>query len=232
MLLSILGEHGTRSRMVLDMVLDYNLIQIKEGDKVIMTFSTASSYYEYFILPYGLATGPSVYQAYINKVLREFLGRSTSFDRHVHDVCTVLRALLHNQLYFMLEKCEFHSTEVSFLGYIIWEGSVYMQGGAGGGGDWTAEIPDVSLAPVVPVECQSQLTFEEWRHQLEGAWHPLMVIPDQKNLEYIQTAKRFNSWQGRWPLFFSWFVFWITFRWEETNMGVDVEAVHHQDTVH
>ncbi|KAK1787887.1 hypothetical protein P4O66_016366 [Electrophorus voltai] len=53
---------------------------------------------EYLVLPYGLATGPSVFQAYVNDVLREFLGRSlvayindilicsSSLDQHVRDV--------------------------------------------------------------------------------------------------------------------------------------------------
>ncbi|KAK1795575.1 hypothetical protein P4O66_001073 [Electrophorus voltai] len=34
---------------------------------------------------------------------------------------------MQNHLYYKLEKCEFHRREVSFLGYIICEGSVCMQ---------------------------------------------------------------------------------------------------------
>ncbi|KAK1789786.1 hypothetical protein P4O66_015662 [Electrophorus voltai] len=58
---------------------------------------------EYPVLPYGPATAPSIFQAYINGVLREFL----------------------NHLYCKLEKCEFHRKGVSFLGYVICKGSLF-----------------------------------------------------------------------------------------------------------
>ncbi|KAK1799768.1 hypothetical protein P4O66_006300 [Electrophorus voltai] len=84
----------------------------------------------YLVLPYGLATAPSVLQAYVNEVLWEYLGRSviayiddilvysSSWDLHVHDVRAVLCTLLQNHLYCKLEKCEFHHKEVSFLGTV------------------------------------------------------------------------------------------------------------------
>ncbi|KAK1801578.1 hypothetical protein P4O66_004533 [Electrophorus voltai] len=51
----------------------YNLIWIKEGDEWKTTFSTVLGHYEYLVLTYGLATAPSVFQAYINEVLWEYL---------------------------------------------------------------------------------------------------------------------------------------------------------------
>lgn len=45
--------------------------------------------------------------------------------------------------------------------------------------------------------------LEEWRHWLEGAEQPFLVWTDHKNLEYIRKAKRLNSRQARWTLFFS-----------------------------
>lgn len=47
-----------------------------------------------------------------------------------------------------------------------------------------------------------KLALEEWRHWLEGADQPFMVWTDHKNLEYIRSAKRLNSRQARWALFF------------------------------
>lgn len=55
---------------------------------------------------------------------------------------------------------------------------------------WVTELLAVKLAP------------EEWRNWLEGAEQPFMVWTDHKNLAYIQTAKRLNSRQARWALFF------------------------------
>ncbi len=47
-----------------------------------------------------------------------------------------------------------------------------------------------------------KLALEEWRHWLEGSGVPFVVWTDHKNLEYIQSAKRLNSRQARWALFF------------------------------
>jgi len=49
-----------------------------------------------------------------------------------------------------------------------------------------------------------KLALEEWRHWLEGAKQPFTVWTDHKNLTYLQNAKRLNSHQARWSLFFPW----------------------------
>ncbi|KAF7640754.1 hypothetical protein LDENG_00016960, partial [Lucifuga dentata] len=56
-----------------------------------------------------------------------------------------------------------------------------------------------------------KLALEEWRHWLEGAEQPFLVWTDHKNLEYIRTAKRLNSRQARWALFFSRFHFTLSY---------------------
>lgn len=55
-----------------------------------------------------------------------------------------------------------------------------------------------------------KLALEESRHWLEGGNHPFLVLTDHRNLEYIRSAKRFNSSQARWALFFSRFSFTIS----------------------
>ncbi|KAK3505639.1 hypothetical protein QTP70_004727 [Hemibagrus guttatus] len=37
-----------------------------------------------------------------------------------------------------------------------------------------------------------KLALEEWRHWLERAKHPFLVLTDHKNLEYLQATKRLN----------------------------------------
>lgn len=56
-----------------------------------------------------------------------------------------------------------------------------------------------------------KLVLEEWRHFLEGAEHPFIDWTDHKNLTYLRTAKRFNSHQARWSLFFNRFDFSISY---------------------
>ncbi len=66
-----------------------------------------------------------------------------------------------------------------------------------------------------------KLALEEWRHWLEGAKHPLQVLTDHKNLEYIQQAKRLNPCQARWSLFFNRFDFILSFRPGSKNLKPD-----------
>ncbi len=63
--------------------------------------------------------------------------------------------------------------------------------------------------------------FEEWRHWLEGAKLPFLVLTDHRNLEYIRSAKRLNPRQARWSLFFSRFDFKVTYRPGSKNGKAD-----------
>uniref|UniRef100_A0AAQ4PEP9 ribonuclease H n=1 Tax=Gasterosteus aculeatus aculeatus TaxID=481459 RepID=A0AAQ4PEP9_GASAC len=63
--------------------------------------------------------------------------------------------------------------------------------------------------------------LEEWRHWLEGAQHPFLVWTDHKNLQYIKKAKRLNSRQARWSLFFNRFDFSLSYRPGSRNTKPD-----------
>ncbi|KAK3507794.1 hypothetical protein QTP70_000406 [Hemibagrus guttatus] len=66
-----------------------------------------------------------------------------------------------------------------------------------------------------------KLALEEWRHWLEGARHPFLVLTDHKNLEYLRAAKRLNPRQARWALFFTRFEFSISYRPGSKNTKAD-----------
>uniref|UniRef100_A0A9J8BDC1 Gypsy retrotransposon integrase-like protein 1 n=1 Tax=Cyprinus carpio carpio TaxID=630221 RepID=A0A9J8BDC1_CYPCA len=66
-----------------------------------------------------------------------------------------------------------------------------------------------------------KLALEEWRHWLEGAKHPFLVLTDHKNLEYLRMAKRLNPRQARWALFFTRFNFSISYRPGSKNVKAD-----------
>ncbi|KAI3373749.1 hypothetical protein L3Q82_022331 [Scortum barcoo] len=57
-----------------------------------------------------------------------------------------------------------------------------------------------------------KLPLEEWRHWLVGAEQPFIKWTDHKKVEYLKTAKRLNSRQVRWALFFSRFQFTLSYR--------------------
>ncbi|KAK3539465.1 hypothetical protein QTP70_008497 [Hemibagrus guttatus] len=115
----------------LDLRSAYNLIRIREGDKRKTAFHTTHGHYEYCVMPFGLTNAPAVFQALINGVFRDLLGRgviayiddilvySTSMEDHVRQVREVLARLQRHHLFVKLEKCEFHRTTVTFLRYVI-----------------------------------------------------------------------------------------------------------------
>lgn len=115
----------------LDLRCAYNLIRIREGDEWKTAFSATTGHYEYLVMLFGLANSPSVFQSLINEVFRDMLNisvivyidgiliYSNTLPEHVQHVRAVLQRLIQYQLYAKAEKCEFHTTSTTFLGYII-----------------------------------------------------------------------------------------------------------------
>ncbi|KAK3506748.1 hypothetical protein QTP70_023746 [Hemibagrus guttatus] len=122
---------GARVFTKLDLRSAYNLVRIREGDEWKTAFHTTHGHYEYCVMPFGLTNAPAVFQALINGVFRDLLGRgviayiddilvySTSMEDHVCQVREVLARLQQFHLFVKLEKCEFSRTTVTFLGYVI-----------------------------------------------------------------------------------------------------------------
>ncbi|KAI3368620.1 hypothetical protein L3Q82_025630 [Scortum barcoo] len=238
---------------------------------------------------------------------------------HQRHVRQVLIRLLENQLYAKAEKCDFHASSVTFLGYVITANNISMdpakvsavtnwpplttrkkvQQFLGFANfyrrfirnfsavaaslhaltsvksvfQWTSKaeeafqrlkrlfttapvltVPDPALQFVVEVDASNEgvgavlsqrsatdnrihpcaflsrkltpaernydvgnkellaikVALEEWRHWLEGAEQPFIVWTDHKNLQYLKSAKRLNSRQARWALFFSRFRFTLS----------------------
>ncbi|KAK3516619.1 hypothetical protein QTP70_022038 [Hemibagrus guttatus] len=337
----------------LDLLSAYNLVRIREGDEWKTAFHTTHGHYEYCVMPFGLTNAPAVFQfnsiqfylfqALINEVFRDLLGRgvityindilvySASMEEHVIQVREVLARLQQHHLYVKLEKCKFHRSMVTFLGYVISHQGVEMDTvkvqavtewpepstvrelqrflgfanfyrrfirnyssvagpltsllrGKPKKLSWmdqartafpqlkdeftTAPIlrhPDPELPFVVEVDASCsgigavlsqrhgeprklhpcafhsrkltaaernydvgnrellaiKAALEEWRHWLEGARHPFQVLTDHRNLEYLQGAKRLNPRQARWALFFTRFVFTVTYRPGSKNGKAD-----------
>ncbi|KAK3505660.1 hypothetical protein QTP70_004557, partial [Hemibagrus guttatus] len=118
---------GARVFTKLDLRSAYNLVRIHKGDEWKTTFHMTRGHYEYCVMPFGLTNAPAVFQALINEVFRDLLGKgviayiddilvySTSMEEHVRQVREVLTRLQRHHLYVKLEKCEFHRSTVTFL---------------------------------------------------------------------------------------------------------------------
>jgi len=80
-------------------------------------------------MPFGLRNAPSVFQRFIRDVLSDVIGLyvqvylddiiiySSNLENHIKHVRNVLSLLIKNGLYVKLEKCDFHVTETTFLGF-------------------------------------------------------------------------------------------------------------------
>uniref|UniRef100_A0A8C7YA87 Gypsy retrotransposon integrase-like protein 1 n=1 Tax=Oryzias sinensis TaxID=183150 RepID=A0A8C7YA87_9TELE len=326
----------------LDLRNAYHLVRMREGDEWKTAFNTHLGHYEYLVMPFGLSNAPAVFQGMINDVLRDYIHHfvfvylddilifSRTPSEHRRHVRLVLQRLLENKLFVKAEKCDFHSSSVSFLGFVITGGEVRPDPAkVSAVVDWptpatrkqlqrflgfanylrrfirnyssvaapltgltstsspfiwteaaegtfrnlkrlftTAPVlvqPDPSAQFIVEVDASDtgvgavlsqrkgadsklhpwaffsrrlnpaetnydvgdkellaiKLALEEWRHWLEGAGPPFVVWTDHKNLSYIRTAKRLNSRQARWSLFFARFDFVVSYRPGSKNVKPD-----------
>jgi len=94
-------------------------------------FRTQYGLFESLVMPFGLTNAPATFQAYINDALRPFLDRfctsylddiliySENEEQHIEHVKQILEALMKDGLQVKPQKCEFHTNNVKYLGFII-----------------------------------------------------------------------------------------------------------------
>ena len=82
-------------------------------------------------MSFGLCNAPRTFQAFINKIFRDFLNifctvylddilvYSNTEEEHIHYVRQVLEWLRKVGLFLNINKCDFHITLVKYLGIII-----------------------------------------------------------------------------------------------------------------
>ena len=109
----------------------YNLLRTAEGTEWKTAFRTQYGLYESLIILFGLTNAPAEFQRFITGVLHPFLDNfctaylddilisSDILEEHCTHVRQILEVLSTAGLHLKPEKCEFHKTEVKYLGLII-----------------------------------------------------------------------------------------------------------------
>lgn len=102
-----------------------------ESDTLKTAFSTLNGYYEFLCLTFGLKNAPAIFQRMIDDVLRRLIGKiwyvyindiivfSEDYLTHWANLRTVFDRLKEAKLQVNLEKTQFLSTQVEFLGYTV-----------------------------------------------------------------------------------------------------------------
>ena len=116
----------------------YHRLRMAEGEEWKTAFRCRYGLFEYTVMPFGLCNAPGTFQHYMNDTFREFLDQflivylddlliySETLEEHKKHVRLVMEKLRDAGLYLKPSKCQFHTTEVSFLGYVVGPNGVKM----------------------------------------------------------------------------------------------------------
>lgn len=109
----------------------YHQIRIVEEDIEKTAFRTHHGHYEFSVMPFGLTSTSSTFQATMNHLFQELLRKyvivfsddiliySKTREGHVQHLGAVLELLQKNSFYIRLSKCEFGVASLVYLGHTI-----------------------------------------------------------------------------------------------------------------
>jgi hypothetical protein len=120
---------------VIDVAAAFHHIMIQPGQEPLTAFKTPKGMYEYLVMPFGITNGPSIFQRYIEGVLRhldecclvyidDVIIFSMTNLEHVDNTEAVLRALHDEGLKISHAKSQLDKSSVTYLGHKVTHGYV------------------------------------------------------------------------------------------------------------
>ncbi|KNG46626.1 hypothetical protein TW65_06673 [Stemphylium lycopersici] len=116
----------------LDVIAAFHKIRVAQGEEWKTAFRTRYGLFEWRVAPFGLTGAPAAFQRYVNGVLQDYLDdfvsayvddiliySSGSLQDHREKVGKVLQRLMDAGLQIDIDKCEFETKRVKYLGYIV-----------------------------------------------------------------------------------------------------------------
>jgi len=122
---------GAKWFSVLDLASGYWQIKMDPESSNKAAFITPSGTYAPLVMPFGLKNAPAAFQRSISHILREHIGKfcavyiddmivySGSFEEHLEHIQIVLKTLQEASLQVRMDKCQWFTNEVDYLGYRI-----------------------------------------------------------------------------------------------------------------
>ena len=124
----------------LDLISAYYQVRMADEDIHKTAFVTPFGQFESLVMLFGLANAPADFQSFMNDVFKDMIGNfvlvylddiiiySEKPEEHDDHVRQVLQRLRDYELYCNLEKCQFHTSSLEYLGFrLTTEGLVMDQ---------------------------------------------------------------------------------------------------------
>lgn len=123
--------HGAKVFTTIDMEQGFHQIRVDPKDQYKTAFRTCMGQYEFKVMPFGLRGAPGTFQAVMNHMFFDYLGKgviaylddllvySPDVESHARLLDKVLSTLQENKMYPKIAKCNFGATAIEYLGYRV-----------------------------------------------------------------------------------------------------------------